>query len=87
MAKNPAMLASMEEMYKDIKSGRRGDFDARDYAHNRAIDKIMQEARRMAWAKVSQQQEVQKLIQEQRARRVAKLQKRDTTANLLNIYK
>jgi len=87
MAKNPALLASMEEMYTDIKSGRRGDFDARDYAHNRAIDKIMQEARRMAWAKISQQTGVQKLIQEQRAKEIAKRQKRDTTATLLNIYK
>ena len=87
MAKNPALIASMEEMYRDIRSGRRGDFDARDYAHNRAIDKIMQEARRMAWAKVSQQTGVQKLILEQRARDLAKRQKRDTTANILNIYK
>ena len=48
-------------MYKDIKSGRRGDFDVKDYYHNRIIEGLFYRARRKAWAKISSQPNVQKL--------------------------
>ena len=74
-------------MYEDIRSGRRADFNARDYWHNRAIDRLFQRARRVAWASIKNDSDILKLIEEQRRKNVAQLQKRNTTANILNIYK
>ena len=34
LAKDPKIIASLQEMYTDIKSGRRGEFDTKDYYHN-----------------------------------------------------
>ena len=87
LARNPQAIASMKQMYEDIRSGRRADFNARDYWHNRAIDRLFQRARRVAWASIKNDSDILKLIEEQRRKDVARLQKRNTTANLLNIYK
>ncbi|BCV05281.1 MAG: hypothetical protein CM15mV102_210 [uncultured marine virus] len=87
LAKNPEALASMRQMYEDIKSGRRADFDARDYWHNREIDKLFRRARKIAWARIKSQSNILKVVQEQQARKFEQLRKQRTTANLLNIYK
>ena len=87
LAKDPKIKASIQQMYDDIKSGRRGDFDVRDYYHNQIIEQIFSTARRKAWASISNKQAVQKLILETRAGKVEQLQKRVNTANILNIYK
>jgi hypothetical protein len=87
LAKNPKAIASMQEMYNDIKSGRRADYDARDYWHNRAIDRLFQQARRKAWASIKQQSDILELIQEQQRKDFAQIQKRRQTANILNIPK
>jgi len=87
LAKNPKAIASMKQMYYDIRTGQRADFNARDYWHNRAIDRLFQRARRVAWASIKNDSDIVKLIEEQRRKDVAKLQKRNTTANILNIYK
>ena len=87
LARNPQAIASMKQMYEDIRSGRRADFNARDYWHNRAIDRLFQKARRVAWASIKNDSDILKLIEEQRRKDVARLQKRNTTANLLNIYR
>lgn len=77
----------MEQMYKDIKSGRRGDFDVKDYYHNRVIEKLFYTARRKAWSSISQQEKVRSVILEQREREIARIQKRQDTANIINIPK
>ena len=87
LAKDKKILSSMNEMYFDIRSGRRGDFDARDYYHNRMIDKLFSEARRKAWASIREDSNVSALIEEQRQQKVDKLRKRVDTANILNIPK
>jgi len=87
LAKNPKAIASMQEMYNDIKSGRRADYDARDYWHNRAIDRLFQKARRIAWASIKEQSDILELIKEQQKRDYAQIQKRRQTANILNIPK
>ena len=87
LARDPKILASLEEMRKDIKSGRRGDFDVKDYYHNRIIEKLFYTARRKAWASISNQPEVQRVILEQREKEIQRIQKRSSTANILNIYK
>ena len=87
LADDPKILASLEEMRNDIKSGRRGDFDVKDYYHNRIIERIFYNARRQAWAKISSQPNVRRVILEQREKEIARIEKRTDTANILNIYK
>ena len=87
LAKDPRAIASMNLMYADIKSGRRADFNARDYWHNREIDNLFQNARRIAWASINQRSEIVALIKEQQLKKAAQLLKRQQTANILNIYK
>tara|TARA_B100000282_G_scaffold124202_1_gene88582 strand:- start:14 stop:520 length:507 start_codon:yes stop_codon:yes gene_type:complete len=87
LAKDKRILASIEQMHQDIKSGRRGDFDVRDYYHNQIIEQIFSTARRKAWASISNKQAVQKLILDNRSGKVEQLKKRVDTANILNIYK
>ena len=87
LAKDKKILASLQEMRTDIKSGRRGDFDVKDYYHNRMIERLFYTARRKAWSQISQQESVQKVILEQREKEIARIQKRSDTANILNIYK
>ena len=87
LAKDKRILASIEQMHQDIKSGRRGDFDVRDYYHNQIIERIFSAARKKAWASISNKAVVQKLILDNRAGKVEQLKKRVDTANILNIYK
>ena len=86
LSRDPKIIASLEEMYKDIKSGRRGDFNARDYYHNRMIDKLFSQARRKAWASISDQEIVRKLIREQQLEKQEQLQKQLDT-RFLTMYK
>ena len=55
--------------------------------HNQIIERIFSRARRKAWASISDKRVVQELILETRAGKIAQLQKRVNTANILNIYK
>ena len=87
LAANPRAIASMEEMYKDIQSGRRGDFDAKDYWHNRQIEIIFRRARQRAWAKLKQNSDILALRDEQMREQAEQLRKRRDTGNILNIYK
>jgi hypothetical protein len=87
MAVDPRMLASMDKMYEDIRSGRRAEYDARDYYHNIMIKRLFDRARRQAWASISTRYDVAEAIRDRRARELAQQTKQDTTANILNIYK
>ena len=86
-AKDPKMIASLEQMHTDIKSGRRGEFDTKDYFHNRVIAREFYLAESQAWAKISKLPQVRQVILEQRQQEIARLNKRSDTANILNIYK
>jgi len=87
LAKNKRILASMKQMYEDIRSGRRSDFDARDYYHNRVIDKLFKNAKRKAWNAIKDNPEINKEIEKQRLKKLQQVAKRSTSANILNIYK
>ena len=87
LAKNPKAIASMNQMYLDIKSGRRADFDAKDYWHNKEIDRIFTKARKLAWASIKDQSDVIALIREQQLKKQGRLQKQLATQNILNIPK
>ena len=65
LAADPRMQASLEEMNQMIKSGRRGEFESKDFAHNRKIRIIFTKARKKAWAKIKNDTTVQNLIKEQ----------------------
>jgi hypothetical protein len=86
LARDPRIIASLKQMYEDIKSGQRGDFSAGDYYHNREIEKIFNIARRKAWRKISNTDIVRELIEEQRLEKERQLQKQLQTT-LLTMYK
>ena len=87
LAVDPKMIASMEQMYKDIRAGKRGMYNARDYAHNIIIGRLFDQARRKAWAEISSEYKIAKLIREQKLKKQLRKDKKLATANILNIYK
>ena len=87
LAEDPRAIASLERMKKDIRDGKRGLYDARNYWHNGKIDQIFQKARRKAWASIMQTPEVAEVIAEQKEKKRQKRLKRKETTNILNINK
>ena len=87
LAEDPRAIASLEQMRKDIRDGKRGLYDARNYWHNGKIDQLFQKARRKAWASIMQSPEVAEIIEEQKEKKRQKLIKRKETTNILNINK
>ena len=81
------MLASMDLMYADIRAGRRGQFNARDYYHNRIIDQMFKRAKKKAWASIKDDPRIAEVIEKQRLEKVAQVDKRSASQNILNIYK
>ena len=87
LAKDPAILASMQLMYSDIRAGKRGDFNARDYYHNQVIDSLFKKARKLAWKNISRQDMIAQVIMEQEAKKQSQLEKTNTSYTLQNMYK
>ena len=87
LAKDPKAIASLELMRKDIRDGKRAQYDARNYWHNGKIDQIFQEARRKAWASIMEMPEVAEVIAEQKENKRQKYLKKVQSNDLLNIYK
>jgi hypothetical protein len=81
------MIASMEQMYSDIRAGRRAQFNARDYYHNRIIDNLFKRAKARAWASIKDDPKIAEVIEKQRREKLAQVDKRTASANILNIYK
>ena len=86
-AKDKRMIASMEQMYSDIRAGRRAQFNARDYYHNRIIDNLFKRAKARAWASIKDDPKIAEVIEKQRREKLAQVDKRTASANILNIYK
>jgi len=86
-AKNKKMLASMKQMYEDIRSGRRADFDARDYYHNIVIAQLFRDAKKKAWSQIKLDPKIANEINRQRIRKLEQETKKVATSNILNIYK
>ena len=78
---------SMKQMHKDIRDGKRAQYDARNYWHNGKIDQLFQKARKRAWASIMRDPEIAALIKEQRDAKLDKVLKLRDTTNILNIYK
>ena len=87
LAKDPKIIASMEQMYDDINSGRRAEFQPRDYYHNIIIGKLFDKARKKAWTRVMNEQEALLISQEREEKKIQRNLKKEQTSNILNIYK
>ena len=91
LAEDPKIQASLQEMYRDIRSGNRGDYDASDYYHNKQIEFWFRQARLAAWASIQNQPNIVRLKAQQQAKKVQKYRKlQKTTDNvqpILNMYK
>ena len=87
LAVDPKILASIDQMYRDIRAGKRGQYNARDYYHNIIIKRMFDKARKRAWREINDEAGIAKLIREQRVKKDLQLAKKNQTATLLNIYK
>ena len=65
MAQDPAMLASLAEMEYEKNSGRRST-EPRSFPHYKRIAKLFDRAKKRAWAKIKKEQDVQKLLVDER---------------------
>lgn len=92
LAKDPKVKASLAKMKQIQEIGRAGDLDSIDgLYHNQQIKIIMNDIRKKAWAKISQEPEVQELMQKTRERQIFNVQTDRQTSNptqdILNMYK
>ena len=91
LAADPRMQASLEEMNQMIKSGRRGEFESKDFAHNRKIRQIFERARKRAWAKIMSNPNIQTEIarQDESQRKRLKVNRKGLNdyEPILNMYK
>ena len=87
LSKNPKILASIEKMYEDIRFGKRGQYDSRDYYHNIVIKRLFDRARRVAWSNIKTELPIRKEILEQDAAKEIRELKQVQTANILNMYR
>ena len=92
LANDPEMLASLADMNRIISTGRRGDYEASDFPHNRRIKYEFERARRLAWGDIQDNPAVQRLMEEQTEADLIRLEKKNTTLRdysqpILNMYK
>ncbi len=91
LAADPRMQASLDEMNEMIKQGKRGEFEAKDFPHNRKIRQIFERARKKAWAKIMNdptiQTEIAKQNEAQRKRLKVNRKGLNDYQPILNIYK
>ena len=89
LAKDPKIIESMELMYKDIQSGRRSEYQPKDYYHNIMIGRLFDQARQAAWIRVMNDEKALILAQEREDKKIARELKKEESAgnNILNIYK
>ena len=87
LAQDPKIQESIRNMNAVIDSGQRGDYEAGDFYHNIQIDRIMNAARKKAWASIMNDPQVQEVMKEQKEAKRAKVIKMRDTTNILNMYK
>ncbi len=87
LARDPQILASITQMQADIRAGRRGDFNARDYYHNIVIDRIFKKYRSIAWDTIKNENNIYALRQSQERVKAEQSYKTLETYNLQNMYK
>ena len=87
MANDPAMKTSLAEMFAERRSGR-SDTEPRSFPHYKRIAKIFHKAKLKAWADIKQENNVEKLILEERDRKIQNIEANTRTIDkILQIYK
>ena len=89
LARSPKIIASIEEMNRDIANGDRGSYETKDYYHNRVIRDMFRRARKIAWSQLRLKPDFQRVIQAQNNAKLLRLEKTRSTTNqsILNMYK
>ena len=91
LAKDPEMQASLQEMNAMINSGRRGEYEAMDFPHNRKIRREFQIVMRKAWADIQDHPAVIRLMTEQKESEIRRMEIKgkglSTFQPVLNMYK
>ena len=90
LASNPKVIRSIEQMEKDIRDGNRGDYESKDYYHNKQISKLFTKAKMNAWISIKTEPEVIELASIQSNKKRNRGQKTAQTSRiepLLGIYK
>jgi len=86
LAKDPKVLASIQEMHNDRNSGRREMNPMTAYLHNSLINRIFTDARRIAWAQIKNDPEAVQLYAEDRRLNVQNNRSFRQTADVNNPY-
>ena len=97
LSRQKRVQASLNQMYFDIRSGKRGEYQAMDYYHNYAIDELFEEAREIAWLRIESDPRIAILSNDKYIKKQRRLDKQRETVNLasalpntlpiLNMYK
>ena len=87
LATDPKILQSIALMRADIRAGKRGEFNARDYYHNIVIDRLFKKVRKYAWNSIKNQKAIYALRMEQQGKDTSQAMKKAQSYNLQNMYK
>ena len=87
LATDPQILASIQLMKADIRAGKRGEFNARDYYHNLIIDKLFKDARIAAWNSIKNEEAIYDLRMLQQQTQALQDFKKFESANIIDMYK
>ena len=87
LAKDPKIIESIRLMQADIRAGKRGDYNARDYYHNIVIDRLFKDARVLAWNSIKDEAPIYDLRQQQQATKDLQDYKKFESYSLTNMYK
>ena len=87
LAKDPKIIESIRLMQADIRAGKRGDYNARDYYHNVVIDRLFKDARVLAWNSIKDEAPIYDLRQQQLATKDLQDYKKFESYSLTNMYK
>tara|TARA_R100001443_G_scaffold52177_1_gene63902 strand:- start:200 stop:3916 length:3717 start_codon:yes stop_codon:yes gene_type:complete len=87
LALDPKIQQSIALMRADIRAGKRGEFNARDYYHNIVIDRLFKKVRKYAWNSIKNQKAIYALRMEQQGKDTSQAMKKAQSYNLQNMYK
>ena len=90
LADDPKIIASMEEMQRDINQGNRSLYESKDYYHNIILKKLFRDAKKIAWQRIEQDLDIQELKTVERDRDLERLKKKRKTTgytSILDMYK
>ena len=85
LSRSRKVQESLAQMYFDIRSGKRAEYEAKDYYHNIMMHKLIREAREIAWLSIKDRPNIEKL----RVQNYLAGQRKPTTTTdtLISMYK